>query len=588
MSEVRKFFGALILFSIIFLGLTASPIYSQLSFYLSPLLVPLELAPGAKVSVSFMLINESTTKPAQFKVYATDVLEQRSGAYKPTEKGTSPWSAAGWIRIEGPSQFEIGPGEAKEIAATVSVPRGVFGGRYATVVFELIPEEAPPGERLGGTVFQYRLASVIEITISGRRATRKAHISLLEVRSARENPTYRERFGEEALIFISSLTNEGNIHVFGQGTLIIRDKTGRRLMEIPLGGGRGTVIPEATVNFVSVLRRRLTPGEYIAEARIKYGGIRPAVAKAPFTITAKELTAGKPGTGKVINFIAEPELIDLKGVGGAFRSSRIIVSSQVEIPIKVKSSVRMLSLDAEGEVESIDMIEGPWSCAKWVTLEPEEFELASGEKKTVRLTVKIPPDLSGGRYASIIFEAQATGRPGETVRAVAETGSILMVSVGKDFQLEGEIVKMQPGVSPDTGGPAIITTFKNKGNIHVTLTGMIVLKKKTLLEVTPTEGMEYVGEPRYEEVSRINFEEVSNVVLPDGIRDLRIALPANLTSGEYLAEAMVNYGGKRAAVSSFTFTVEPPPATPGPKAEESKGVTPEGNPAGKRKVSSGK
>lgn len=563
-SDVRKFFLFIIVF-IIFLLASISPVYSQWTISLNPMLVPVELSPGDKVAVSFMLINESTTaKPAQFKVYPSDVIEDRSGSYKPIKKGPSSYSAANWITIEESSQFELGPMEGREILAIISVPRGVYGGKYAAVVFELIPEEAPLGERLGGTVFSQQLVSVIEITITGRKVTPKAHISSLEVKSTGEDPEYREQYGENGLIFSGSLTNDGNIHVFGKGSLIIRDSTGRRrITEIPLGGGRGTVLPESTVDFVSIMRKQLPPGNYIAEARIKYGGLRPGVAKVPFTVTEKEVTGAKPGTGKVVNFISDPEMVNIQGIGGALRTSKITVSSQEEAPIKVKGSVSILSFDTEGEVEASELEESSWSCAGWVTLKPAEFELAPGKKQVVVVTVNIPKDVSaGGKYANVVFEAQSTAKG--TTPVVAETGSVVMVSVGKDFQTAGEIVKVYPGMIPNTGAQAIIATFKNKGNIHVTPKGVAVFKMKTLPAVTPKKGETYVGEPTYEEVSRVNFEEVTSFVLPEGLRDLRVPLPENLAPGEYLVEVAVSYGGKTSAVSTFTFTINP---TPTPVAE---------------------
>lgn len=534
-------------------GLKAASSY-DFTFALSPQLVELELLPGEITRFSVLLVNESKIKKARFLVYVSDLIEERTGKYKVAEPGTSSYSAASWIKVS-PPDFVLGPGEGMEILTEVTVPRGVVGGRYAVIVFELAPEEKSKEEKFGTLTLHHRMTTAVEISIKRRTAKTKAVISSLKVVSVREDETLA-KFGKEALMFSASLKNEGNIHIFGEGTLTIRSKKGRRIRQVPLGGGRGTVLPDTTVDFQSLLRRRLPPGDYVAEAVIKYAGSRPAVAKLPFTISPEEVPITKAGSFKStmeISFAVGPELIEMAAPPGSFRSMGLVVHNREDRPIYVEIYPRAMEYNSDGELVLLPSAKGSYYCGEWLTINPSSFELSPGEKKRLSISVKVPKGEAGGRCANIVFDAVLAGdNPGSTIQKTSSNVPFFLTISGTLNQ-QAEIVRMKVLPKDGSGYRKFVVSFKNTGNIHLKPRGKILVKKR--VEIEKTGEVEYVGEPDYEELEEIAFNEVKGVVLPGGTRDLIAVYPVELPDGEYSVEAEVDYGDKKKAVGKKTFSV---------------------------------
>lgn len=523
------------------------------TFMLSPQLVELELLPGEKKRFSVSLINESKTKKARFTVYVSDLGEKRSGKYKVVKPGTSPFSAASWITVN-PTDFVIGPSDSMEILAEVTVPRGVKGGRYAIIVFELAPETASKEEKFGSLTFHHRMTTAVEISIKGRTAKRRAVISSLKVVSPKEDERLAQ-FKKEVLMFTASLKNEGNIHIFGEGTLTIRGKKGRRMKQVPLGGGRGTVLPDCTVDFSSIVRNDFPPGDYIAEVVIRYEGLRPVKAKLPFTVTEEEVPVTKAKSfkrTKEVSFGVEPELIELTAPSGALRRTGIVVYNRDEREISVKSYPRALKYNRYGELVRLSSAKGARSCGEWITVSPSSFKLPSGGKKRLSVLVNVPEGKIGGHYANIVFDA-ALGRnnPGTSQKTSSNVPFFLIIP--GPLKEQARIVETRVLHQDEKGYRKFVVSFKNIGNIHLKPRGKILLKKTVNIE--KTGEIEYVGEPVYEEVEEIAFNHVDGVVLPGGRRDL-VAIYINpLPDGDYRVEAEVDYGDKKKAVGKKTFSV---------------------------------
>ena len=524
------------------------------TFALSPQLVELELLPGEKTKFSILLVNESKTKKARFLVYVSDLIEESSGKYKVVEPGSSSYSAASWIKVS-PSDFVLGPGDGKDILAEVTVPRGVVGGRYAVIVFELIPERLSKEKTFGTLTLHHRMTTAVEFSIKRRVAKKRAIISSLKVVSARENKSLAQ-VGKQALMFTASLKNEGNIHVFGEGTLTIRTKKGRRIRQVPLGVGRGTVLPDTTVDFQSILRRGFPPGDYIAEAVIRYAGLRPAIAKLPFRVTEEEVPITKAESFKPtreVSFGVEPELIEMVAPPGSFRSRGLVVYNRGDRAIYVESYPRAMKYNPDGELVLLPSAKGSFSCGEWLNISSSSFKLPPGEKKRLSILVNVPQGEVGGHYANIVFDAVLAGdNPDTTVRKTSSNVAFFLTIPGT-LKQQAEIVKMKVLQQDDSGRRKFIVSFKNAGNIHLKPRGKILLKK--IVKIETTGEIEYIGEPVYEELEEIAFNEVEGVVLPGGTRNLVAVYPIELPEGEYSVEAEVDYGDKKKVVREKTFSV---------------------------------
>ncbi|GAI53854.1 unnamed protein product, partial [marine sediment metagenome] len=114
-------------------------------------------------------------------------------------------SAADWIEIT-PSEFVVKPGERKQVKVKLSIPGPASGGYYAAIMVEPVREIPPaPSEALMGIVRTWRMASIVELTVTGWQTPRaKISISDLKVEPSPE---------DEGLTFTTTIENKGNVHV---------------------------------------------------------------------------------------------------------------------------------------------------------------------------------------------------------------------------------------------------------------------------------------------------------------------------------------------------------------------------------------
>ncbi|MGE5574142.1 MAG: hypothetical protein ACM3ZU_14180 [Bacteroidota bacterium] len=572
-------------------------LHAQISISLTPLLIELTASPGETKTFDILLINESKAVSGHFRVFTADIEERRDGDYRVVEDGQSKYSCAKWIKLSK-EEASLGPGEALSVTGKLTIPRGNnYGGRYAAVIFELAPEKRQGEEALASTEFVQRFVTVIEVSIPSPRVRKALSVSGFSVVAAADNPKYSAAFGKSALLLVGEVRNEGNTHVFARGFLTLRDGSGKRLRQIPLGSGRGLVLPETTVNLVSVLPAGLAPGNYIADIAVKYGGMRPALAKVPFTVGARDAGAkGVEGEARLAPFSVEPADMDITYPPGAVAARSVVVENESDVPIHVEGRALPLVYDQEGELvqdeAALRAAPADWSCAGWVELRPSSFDVAPKGKQVVRTVIAIPKDQAGGRYANIVFTATPAsgaageaGSPGAASAAGAgtggaagqagvagtgsgrsstaavpawtgEAGTVVFLTVGKKVEKQAELAELKV----EHGGPSVgwvfSTTFKNTGTTHVKPQVAFAIKRHVVPESVP--GIEYVGPGTWEEIDSIDLGELDNIVLPGGTRLLQAAYSRPLEPGDYMVEVTVKYGGKTPLYASKEFSVKQP------------------------------
>ncbi len=545
---------AIVLISaVVILAAIPSRMAAQVSLSFTPMLVEMTAGPGETRVFEVVMMNEGRAVNADFLIYSADLAQKTNGDYEVLDVGKSERSCAKWIKLSA-DKASIGPGENFAVKGTLTVPRGASGGRYAAVVFELIPEPRKGDPALASSTFVQRFATVVELSIPARQVQKRLDVTGFSAERATENPAYASTYGKHAVILSAEVKNEGSIHVFARGSMILRDAAGKRLREIPLGAGRGIVIPGATVNLGSVLPAGLAPGDYVADISVKYGGLRPASAKIPFSIGAGGAQAAKAETTAVISpFSVDPGDLDLSYPAGATAARSLVIENRSDQAIRVEGRVTPLAFDDEGELLTGEIAPSASSCAQWIELKPNVVEIKPRSRQVVRMMISIPKGESGGKYANVAFTAMpASPEKGQTWSG--ESGAVVFLRVGKEFSTLG---KLTP-ITTEDGGPSVGmvfgTIFENTGTIHVKPRASMTIKKRVMPESVP--GIEYVGPGSLVEVNSIDLGEEENVVLPGGRRLFNVALSGGLEPGDYVVEFLVNYGGKSPLYVMREFTVK--------------------------------
>jgi hypothetical protein len=226
------------------------------------------------------------------------------------EPGTLPRSSAGWITLS-PTQFELGPGEMREVRFTVTVPEGVEGTYWAAILVEGAPREVEISE---GTTIIVRKRFGIKVYETppgtGRRDGR-----ILKL----------QRLGFNPLTFLIAFENTGTLDLQVSGEVEVIDSQGQMVEEIPVA--QFPILPGAVREVRAVgTAPRPAAGRYYALAVLDFG--------SPDYLPAGQLIFDIPELELVPIGDAEnpPQDLDHDGFYGAFRGRSAIAAMIVATP----------------------------------------------------------------------------------------------------------------------------------------------------------------------------------------------------------------------------------------------------------------
>lgn len=303
-------------------------------FAISPPIIEASLFPGQTKLFTVELINKSKEK-AEFKIYPALISEIKSTRDLKGEQ----WSCADWITVR-PERVVLLPGQSRLIGIKISVPGGVrSSGRYATVMFEYVPESLPSfGEERRprvGFIITWRLACKVILAV-GREFRREVEITDLVVLPSQE---------EGRVIFKVEMKNKGNIHADVKGMVILRTKKGRRCKSLTLPGSR--IYPSLCGKVEIKCDFSLPIGEYIAEAVVDYGGVSPARKKVPFVVKERGEEVEEPESKVEVlpaHIFVEPisllpQDVELNLPVGSFRIFFFTLLNRYDFPVEVKAEM---------------------------------------------------------------------------------------------------------------------------------------------------------------------------------------------------------------------------------------------------------
>lgn len=531
----KLFFIALILyFNLIFVA-QGGP-----SIRMDPILVEKSARPGESFSYFLNIENTDKFSPLTLDVFITDFVEDEFGTYQLVPQGSTPYSAARWIKIS-PEKLTIHPGKTRTVKVTVTIPRGVTGGLYSAIVFKIHPEKGVEEGALGETLFEFQIASFLELIIKGTAQRLEAYAVSFEVERSKKYMFLRQKVGDDALVFTTTVLNQGNVHIFAKGILTLKTKQGRTVARMPLGGGRGIILPNAKVKLMSVFTRQLPPGEYVARAIISYGGNRPIVAETPFSIREEKLIAEKTSAKEIACFLVEPQNLEVELKPGSFRSVVVKIANRGKETIKLAGYVFPLVFDIYG---NISPEAGREEKFPWVEVKPSVFTLKPGQTRRVRLVMKPPKDAKGGYYADVVFKSYEEN-------SYSENGASLLLFVGdkKKALRKGTLKLKTLDITKNSVGMDFL--FFNEGAIHLNAKIEIVLNKlhpQVILE----DGR--IIPPRSEKIT-VAVLSGENPIFPGTKRIFSFMIPISLDPGEYEILARVDYGEDEPSISRTKFTI---------------------------------
>lgn len=531
-----RLLGIMLMFLMI---LFSSHVQGSPGFRYDPLLVEEVVNPGETLTYTIQVENQNPYRPLTLRVEIMDIMENVQGAYELLKPMTTPYSLADWVTLK-PEKLVISPGDREEVEVSVAVPRGVQGGAYGAVVLTVIPNTRSSEDAMAGSHFYFQGASFLELVVAGSGLRQEAYPEFFSVEKSREHPGLSMQVGNEALVFSLGLTNEGNVHLQAQGTLILQSREGRTLARFPMGGGRGIIIPGATVALRTVLQRQIPPGEYLARAVVDYGGLRPVVAETLFTIEEAEIKQESGDEQVFSRFTITPQDIEMELQKGGFSSVVLELENHGQDTVELLGTIIPLAFDERGALlPEAERGEAP----TWIQINPSLFSLQPQEKRRVRLLVQPPRGVQGGYYADILFRSQGDG-------VSTETGANLLLFVGPEPRKVGSLNILK--IQEVDEFFHIDVLFSNESEVHLEPEMQIHLDRLHPQE-EKEDGM--IVAARREEITSISIPHEGNPVLPHTDRLFTFMIPGPMQPGDYELNVRVDYDGEEPRVVHHEFSL---------------------------------
>ncbi len=227
---------------------------------------------------------------------------------------------------------------------------------------------------------------------------------------------------------------------------------------------------------------------------------------------------GPAGIGLDVN----PAKVDFVAPPSSTYNIPVMVRNDNDVPVHVVASPSDYKLDESGRYHYSHPGSNAVSLAKWVSVNPREFDLMPQAFQQVRLTVSVPDAPAPGEYGGIVFFQTRPGRTDQRgVVFSARIGTKLYGMVGDDRKVAGEIAAMSASADGSSEHYAIL--FKNTGNVHVYVNGRI--------------------EVRHDGAVVAKLPLPDSTLVDRGSDRLIVVDGTALRSGEYDVVAIVDYGG---------------------------------------------
>jgi hypothetical protein len=505
---------------------------AQQSIIVSPQVTQIEMTPGARKAFEVAVGNASETSPIVVHLGVASIAQNDRGNYI-VIKGDNEWSCASWITLDQ-NTITLAPGDVVPVRGIIQAPFTAGGGRYAAVTVAF--GDAGRGTAPLSASFEYMLASYLEVTMTTGLARRSMDISNLKIVPVSGNRALEDKYGNQAFFVTADVKNSGNIGVVAEATLRIRQEKGLLQREVPLGTGRGMVLPGAVVKYRSLFTEAPPSGVYSAEATLQYGGYKPSITRMVFSVTPEgDITPGRVESVETVGLGITPSKFDLRAGPGSRKTVGVTIHNVEDYPVKIAALRLPLSQLPDGRLLANEDEEIA-SCADWIVIEPDTFDVEPDTRKRLRVTIRVPQDAQGSAYSRLVFMPLDTEVSTRTMEESYTTDIYLSLvpDIVEGIEIEEFDVESEGRFKP----VACIFKVKNTGNNYVDI--------EAEAQINSTQGPA---------VKEVRLEGRNTRILPGVTRTFSIVDQQGLESGAYNVELTIRTGRKRAAFEARTFSI---------------------------------
>lgn len=172
--------------------------------------------------------------------------------------------------------------------------------------------------------------------------------------------------------------------------------------------------------------------------------------------------------------------IELELAPGETYSGEIVAENpdSEEVKLRVYAEDWVYVSGGTGEKKFTPAGTTPLSGTKWITFTPSDAVLPPFGKVTARYTIAVPQDAKGAYYSVLFFETilgTTQNEEGVNVLVAGRVGALFLIHIKGTTDRQGEVSQVKV-TAPEGNKPMEIeTTFKNTGNVDITLGGNLLI-----------------------------------------------------------------------------------------------------------------
>ena len=246
-------------------------------------------------------------------------------------------------------------------------------------------------------------------------------------------------------------------------------------------------------------------------------------------------------------FTVTPMHLHFNAKAGEKGDLYVKVTNQGDKPVTIRGHLKDYRVDREGKPHELEAGTVERSCSKWLLVSPALFTLGAKEEKRVRATLELPEGVNGTYWAYLFFEQVSKPEP-RIQKKGAATFSLFVKqrwqinikeTVPETAEKRGQISDMNL-VLHDNNGPEINVEFTNTGNVILSCRGQVQIRGgdgKTVDSFQLAKGGDFM-------------------VYPGGTRILKTIALDKLPPAEYIALAIIDYGGEELVAGELEFEVK--------------------------------
>jgi len=447
---------------------------------IEPTIVETRVAPGGRVRLAFTVASaaqqsyEATTEIADLDIAPNGFP---SAAPEPRERG-----ASAWLTLK-PASFQLRAGQSAKVEGEGRAPRGAIGTYSAMVTWKL-----SSSDHQGGAASRMRLNAVVMITVRGANAPKPQlavdSIDVLPARESESSGRWRVRV---------PVSNKGAFHARVAGLVVFSRIGGGKAATVPVGSGRGYVLPGGTRELDGELPAPLRDGAYMALASVSAESTTDQVRRAGYFLVRNGQVTAKPPDEAALRALAalmppitcDSDFVQMVVAPGGRRALTLQVSNHTSGPVTVGATVGPTDQSAANADTLPQSVPTERIASEWFAVSPDNARVEAGRARAFSITVTIPRDATGEHYAYLLFRPvgeKPECRPMAVLLAASAKGT-----TKQDGRIDGIVASRARGEPP-----VLSIAITNTGNAVASLDGFVFVLDEAGKEV----GREYFSLPQ--------------------------------------------------------------------------------------------